>query len=133
MNGRFLYIVCLLTAIISYEDSESLLKRMEYYKKIKEFSNNTMDYMYDSNKGIYIVSNDNISALQKTLLVPKEYSMCPYYLFPFKFEIMESLNKVYDLDKTLGIDQKFALYILTYYIMYENFAYKEKIREYILV
>lgn len=124
-------ILLLLTNILSYEDNEGRVKRYKFYKDIQKFSNNTMTVGVDPFNGLYCQANEFISNSQKTLKVPKDHAMCPYYIFPFKFEIVEFLNSIKGLTDTIGREQKFSVFVLVYNILYHLYANKEFLKEYI--
>jgi hypothetical protein len=105
---------------------------MNFYKLISKYSDNKIKVGVTPNKDLACISNDYLDYSENILNVPKELSLCPYYLFPFKYEIIEFLKAVDDLKDTIGKDQKFSLYILTYYLLYFMYAPKKSIDNYIL-
>jgi hypothetical protein len=130
---RKIVIVFLLIAIATcYEDSETLAKRIRFYKHIKQYSNNTMDVEYQPDKGLSCIANDYLEPGQRILMVPKSQALCPYFMFPFKFELIEALHTVPGLNQTLGHEQKFSVFLLTYYLMYFLFGQKAEIGQYII-
>ncbi len=116
----------------SFENNESLKRRLNFYSKIQQYSNNTMRVGQDKEKGLYCVANDYIPNGAKTIRVPKKLSICPYYIFPFKHEIIAALAKIRGLKETLGVEQRFSVYVLIYYIMYLKVAPRNTVKEYIL-
>lgn len=124
-------IVCNFSSVVAYEDSEGLTKRYKFYQGIKTFSNQTMTVAVDSFNGLYCKAQEFISRGERTLYVPKNHAMCPYYIFPFKFEIIEFLHQVKGLNETLGREQKFSVFVLTYNILYQLHADKKFVQEYL--
>lgn len=114
-----------------YEDKESLLKRYQLSKQIFKFSNNTIKLTVSQNEGISCQANDYIQNKQKLITIPKNLTLCPYYLFPFKFEIISYLLEIPMLKESLNSDQKVSVYVLTYYLLYYMYADKEKIKNYL--
>jgi len=115
----------------SYEDQDVLKKRFAFYKNIENYSNNTIRVDYDKDKGLYCVAKDYLDYGSLSMKIPREFSICPYYLFPFKYEIMDAMNRIEGFNSTIGTDQLFSVYLLTYYIMYLKRAPKKQIEEYI--
>jgi hypothetical protein len=127
-----LTILLFIVTVYSFEDKETLAKRFKFYKNIKKFSNNTMDVSIDSEKGLSCIANNYIELGTQVLQVPKQYTICSYYMFPFKFEIAEILNIVPGLKESIGIEQKYNFYLATYYLLYYLYAPKETIKQYII-
>jgi hypothetical protein len=127
----FLIVALLVVSIASYEDSETLAKRIKFYKNIKKYSNNTMDVGYDPVMGLTCIANDYLEVGQKVLQIPKSQTMCPYFMYPFKFEIIDALYHVPNLNSTIGIEQKFTVFVLTYYLLYHLYAPKDEIKQFI--
>lgn len=121
----------LISTIIAFEDKASLSRRLNFYKDIKKFSNNTITVGYSPEKGLFCVANDFIEYARTTLRIPKSLSLCPYYLFPFKYEIVSILKEMEWLKNTVGQQQKFSVYVLTYYILYFTSGLKEDVKHYI--
>lgn len=115
----------------TYEDQEGRVKRFKFYQDIRKFSNYTMTVGVDPFNGLYCQADSFIPAGGKTLRVPKDHAMCPYYIFPFKFEIVEFLHAVKGLDNSIGKEQKFSVFVLVYNILYQLYANKVFLKEYI--
>jgi len=110
-----------------------LNERLNFYKHINKFSNDYLSAQVDPLKGIYTVANKKIVKSQKLLKVPMHFSMCPTYLFPFKFEIMNIITKIPWLTNNLGqTSSTLSIWVLTFYVMYERHADKKKVKEYII-
>lgn len=124
-------VIFLLSACSCFENKDYLARRMAFYSKLSKYSNGTMRVGHDQYKGLYCVANEHIEPGQMTIKTPKELSLCPYSMFPFKFEITEALDKVPGLISTIGIEQKYGVYLATYYLMYYKSAPKEAISRYI--
>lgn len=118
-------ILCLLT--YAYEDKETFTKRYSFYNDILHYSNHKMIVGADQNKGLACVANDFIAERQETLRVPKNLAICPYYLFPFKYEISSWLGEIPSVIESYGKEQKFGVFVLTYYVLYLTKAPKEEI------
>jgi hypothetical protein len=78
------------------------------------------------------MTDDFLLERQILMKVPKKYTLCSSYLFPFKFEILKFLMDIPDIKERIGKDQKVTIYLLTYYLLYFMYAPKEKIKNYIL-
>jgi hypothetical protein len=126
----FIFLHCLYLSLC-FEDHTSLKKRIAFYQKISHFSNNTISPGYSSDTGIGCIANTYLRELETVLIVPKSLSICPYYIFPFKFEIQQYIQEIKGMNETTRSDQKLAVYILTYYILYFKFGEKEYIKNYI--
>ena len=126
-----LFLLSSFLLVNSYEDSEGLAKRFNFYQGIKTFSNNTLTVAVDSYNGLYCQAQDYINRGDKTLYVPKNHAMCPYYIFPFKFEIVDILHKIKGIDDSIGKEQKFSVFVLTYNILYQLHADKKQVSDYI--
>jgi len=126
-----LILLCMIPKTKSFEDQEEFQKRFKFYSKIQQYSNNTIKVGNDPEAGLTCIANDYIPYAKLTLQVPKKLSICPYYIFPFKYEIISALQKVQGLNETLGTEQRFPVYLLTYYLMYLKSGLKDKINQYI--
>lgn len=127
----FAILILFLYSTNCYEDKESLLKRYKLSKKISKFSNNTIKLTVSQSNGISCQANDYIQNLQKLITIPKNLTLCAYYLFPFKYEIISYLFEIPMLKESLNSDQKLSVYLLSYYLLYYMYADKEKIRNYL--
>lgn len=114
------------------EDAEEVRKRVKFYAKISEISNNTIIVGASSSKGLSCVANDDIEYGSKIMQVSREMSLNPYDLFPFKYEFVNFLQEIPRINNTLGQEQKFSVFLLTYYLLYYMYAPKEAIRNYII-
>ena len=121
----------ILLIINCYDDISLLERRLKYYSNIDKLSNNTMHASYDLNNGLICVANEDVNAGGKILNIPINKTLCPYFLFPFKFDIIEALNSIPHLVSTIGKEQKFGVYVLTYYLLYIMSGPKELIKNYI--
>jgi hypothetical protein len=124
-----LSLVCLKS--YCYEDRESLLKRYHLSKEIEKYSNNTLKLILSQNDGISCLANENISEDQKLMRVPKNLTLCAYYLFPFKYEILSYIMELPGSKNLINKYQTVSIYLLSYYILYYMYADKNKIKEYI--
>lgn len=126
-----LVLLAIIPSAFTFEKDDSLKRRLNFYSKIQQYSNNTMRVGQDPEKGLYCVANDYIETGSMTLRVPKKLSLCPYYIFPFKHEIIAALGKIPGLNQTLGMEQRYSVYVLAYYIMYLKAAPRNQVKEYI--
>lgn len=101
-----------------FEDSAHLRKRFEFYQIINKVSNGTMGVAYSKQGGLGCVANTDIPLGQLTMRVHYTKSLCPYWLFPFKFEIVEALNGIPQIQQSVNTEQKFSVYVMTFYLMY---------------
>lgn len=139
LSNRKLIILTIFTIIASvvlptfscFESTETLKKRVNFYSKIQQYSNNTIKVGSDPDKGLYCLANDYIEYGRLTMKIPKKLSICPYYIFPFKYEINNALLAIPGLNQTIGVEQRYPVYVLTYYLMYIMDAPKKQIKEYI--
>jgi hypothetical protein len=115
-----------------FEDIPDIKKRMNFYKRIEEISNHTITVGFSQDKGLYCVALEDISSGQKTMRIPKNLTISPYYLFPFKFEIFNALNSIPIIKDSVGKEQKMGSYLLTFYVLYLMKADKKLIRQYII-
>ena len=134
---KFLILLLLTITLLSkgansYENPEELKKRLNFYSKIQQFSNNTIKVGSDPDHGLHCVANDYIEYGKLTMKIPKKLSLCPYFLFPFKYEIIDALNKVPGIIATIGQEQRFSVYVLIYYLMYFMNGPKDSMKEYII-
>jgi hypothetical protein len=125
-------ILSILPSSKSFEDKESFKKRLNFYSKIQQYSNNTIKVESKPDTGLSCIANDYIEYGRLTLRIPKKLSLCPYYIFPFKYEIFDSLLKIPGLNQTIGVEQRFPVYLLTYYILYAVYAPKKNVHEHII-
>ena len=132
---KMLYQVSIILLLVSFtychETKEEISKRYKFYSSIKERSSHKIAAGIDKEKGIYCKAIDHISANSLVLTTPMKESICPYYMFPFKFEIVKALYEVKGLDQSIGKEQKFSVYILVFNIMYNLYANKPFIKKYI--
>lgn len=135
-NAKILKILSLLFIIFNfaraYEDRVSISRRLNFYKNIKKYSDNTMTVGYSAEKGLFCVANDFIEYGKSTLQVPRTLSLSPFYLFPFKFEIVSYLKEIENLRNSIGLQQKFSVFVLTYYLLYFTSDSKEEVKNYII-
>jgi hypothetical protein len=122
----------ILTLVLSFEDEEDLFNRYKYYQKISKFSNDTVHVAYDKIGGLTCKMNKDVKGQTRVLEVPKNYSLCPYDLYPFKYELISALTSITFLKDSIGKEQKMPVYVLTYNIMYYMNADKSQIKQYIL-
>jgi hypothetical protein len=114
-----------------YEDKESLLKRFNISNQISKFSNNTIKLSVSQSEGISCLANDFIEFRKKLITVPKNYTLCSFYLFPFKYEILSYMLELPGLKETTKSNQKVSIFLLSYYLLYYLHAPKEEIKNYI--
>jgi len=126
-----IHIFFLFSLITSFEDKESLSKRINFYRDTRKYSNNAIIEGYSPEKGLFCVANDYLEYGQITFKIPRHLSMCGYYLFPFKFELVSYLREIKELEDTVGYEQKFSIYVLTYYLLYFSSDRKEEVKAYI--
>lgn len=131
MIKNFVVLLLLISATTQYEDIEGRTKRYKFYSDIRKFSNYTLDVAVDPYNGLYCQARDFIEIGQRTLRVPSSHAMCPYYIFPFKFELVEILESAPGLKESLGREQKFSVFLLTYNIMYQLHSNKKFLTEYL--
>jgi hypothetical protein len=105
--------------------------RHDYYKKITSFSNNTVTAGKDSSGDLGCFALDYISKDDSILKIPKQFSLCSYDLFPFKYELVSFLLDFPGMRETVGSEQKLSTYLLTYHLLYFLNAPKEELRNYI--
>ena len=129
----FISIIAIYLVIYSlcFEKKLDLIKRYNLYKTIKDVSNNNLNAEMHPNKGLYCKANNYIAAGSITSNIPIENSICPHYLFPFKFEIYSYLEAIPFLKQGIGKDQKLSVYVLVYYVLYYLYADKTYINNYI--
>jgi hypothetical protein len=131
----FLSILILCLCIVNnsncFEDKESFIKRLNYSRQISKYSNNKVKVGASLKKGLTCIADDYIEYGQQIMKVPKKYSLCSYYLFPFKYEILSILLDISGLRETIGKEQRLSVYLLSYYILYYMYAPKEEIKSYI--
>jgi hypothetical protein len=128
-----LFLYLLLNGItMSYEDKDSLYIRINLSKKISKYSNNTIKLGVSETKGLSTLANDFIDLGQPLLKIPKKYTLCPYYIFPFKYEILRFLLEIPGLKQSIKQDQKVTVFLLTYYLLYYIYAPKQEIKNYIV-
>ena len=128
----FFLTVCLFMITICFEEVSDIKRRIIFYKKIEVFSNNTITFGYSPDKGLHCIALKDISFGQRTIRVPKNLSITPYYIFPFKFEIFNALNSISLLRESVGKEQKLGSYLLTFYVLYLMRADKKLTRQYIM-
>lgn len=114
-----------------YEDKESLLKRFNISKQISIYSNNRIKLIGSQNEGISCFADDFIHEKQILINVPKNKTLCPYYLFPFKYEILDFLFELPGLKQTVKSTQQVSFFLLSYYLLYYMYAPKQEIKNYI--
>jgi hypothetical protein len=115
----------------SYEDKDSLYKRLNLSKQISKYSNNIIKIGVSETKGVSGLADEFIDAGHALLKIPKKYSLCTYYLFPFKYEILSYLLSIPGFKQPTQPDVKVNLFLLTYYLLYNEFASKQEIKNYI--
>lgn len=132
---RKLILILLFSSLLlnttAYEDKESIRKRVSFYKQIENYSNDLISATVDKEKGLYCKAKTFVSNNQKTLEVPMNQAICPHFLFPFKFEIVEMLNNIKNLTNTVGKEQKLSVFVLVYNILYQLYANKKFVKDYI--
>jgi hypothetical protein len=121
----------LLSFSYCYEDKEFLQKRFDISKQISKYSNNTIKLRVSQSEGISCLANEFIEDNQKLITVPKKFTLCSYYLFPFKYEILSYMLELPGLKDTIKSNQKVSMFLLSYYLLYSLNAPKEKIKNYI--
>lgn len=125
-----LIIISICKIVYSIDESSSLQKRYNRFLDIGIYSNHTLTLEKDKDVGLYCRANDYIVKGQTVLRIPKEMSICAYDIFPFKHDIVEILNNIPRFAGPIK-DQKVAFFVLVYQLMYQQYADKDAIREYI--
>jgi hypothetical protein len=133
MKSHFLItqIVLLICYVKAYEDKAGISKRINFYQLIKEFSGNKIAPEMDSIKGLFCKAIDHLYPGETVLKVPKKYGLCPYFLYPFKFEIIKFLSTINGLNDSIGKEQKYGVFVLVYELLYHMYANKEYVMKYI--
>ncbi len=117
---------------LSYETKASHDRRFNFFNKVSELSNNTLYVSNNTVGGLGLRTSIFTSPKQLAFKVPRNMTMSPYNNFPFKFEFIDFLLEIPDLQNTLGREQQVSVFVLTYYLMYYLYAPKDKIRQYII-
>jgi len=127
MKLFILFMLCLYN-VIKAQFNETLqefnTKREEFYSQIINISNGKLKMENLPGKGLSAISLKDIEKKEILLEVPREFTICNMNLFPFKYEIYEALNQLPDR-------QLFGHLLLIYQLLYDFYAPKEEIREYI--
>jgi hypothetical protein len=128
----FIFSLYLSTFISSFESQDSFQKRVKFYEKINQFSENRIKLGISQEKGLSCIANDYIESGRKILTIPKKFTLCSFDIFPFKYEITAILQTYTGYTNLIGIkEDEISLYLLTYHLAYYLFAPKEEIKKYI--
>jgi hypothetical protein len=127
-----LYLLISFSFSYCFEEIESLHKRINFSKQVSKISNNTIKLYASQSDGLSCLTNDFLQEYQKLMKIPKKYTLCSSYLFPFKFEILKFLMNIPDIKERIGKDQNVTIYLLTYYLLYYMYAPKAQIKNYII-
>jgi hypothetical protein len=122
IKRKILLLIYIFNLFISINAIDTLInfhKRIKFASKLKKISNNKMTFSYNKISGIYCLANDFIKKGSYLYDIPKSLTINPYYLFPYKFEIMDILLKLNTIQNSLEKDQKLATYLLVFqYLIY---------------
>lgn len=131
----YLFYFCLFLIITlskCFEDKKSLIERYNLSKQISKYSNNKIKISASQTQGISCFANDFIKHQQILISIPKNLTLCPYYLFPFKYELISYILETPGIKDMLKSKRKLSFYLLSYYLLFQLFAPKEKIKKYII-
>lgn len=135
MNNKILMILIIIMFltknILSFETKEEIKNRFDFYKDIYRNSNKKMSSASDKYKGLHCKAEDYIKKGEVLIEVHKKYSICPFELFPFKFEITDAIRSIKGMEDTLGKQQKVGIYVLVFHLMYHLYGNKEYIKNYV--
>lgn len=140
MKNKVFVIFIILVLVKLYISSQNIkniheTNRINYYNKISFFSNNFLKIKQKPNINnqhqLACFANENIKASEVILKIPKKFSICPYNLFPFKFELTSYLLEIPGMKETIGQHPKLGIFLNTYYVLYYLYAPKEEIKKYI--
>lgn len=126
-------LICFLVIFLTfcYEDKHSLMTRYNLSKQIFKYSSNKIKLSVSQTDGISCFANDFINYQQSLITIPKNLTLCAYYLFPFKYEILAYILEspgVKDITKS----DKLSMYLLSYYLLYYMNAKKEEVKKYLI-
>ena len=124
-------IFCLFSFIYSFETQEALQKRFDFYKQARKFSDNSIKVSYTKQNGLTCEALDYKKPGDLNFKIPRELTLCAYYLFPFKFELASYLKEIPFLAEAFGQRTLYSVYLLTYNIMFLSSEYKEEVNQYI--
>ena len=131
-NDKLIFVlisILLTSSYFCFEDPETLNRREEYYSNIGNFSNNLITLGKSSSKGLSCIAKSRINSKDEIFRVKREFSVCSFDLFPFKYEISEALNKYPSISQSLN---KISNILLTYYLTYLLHADKELVKDFII-
>jgi hypothetical protein len=108
----------------------------------KQFNGNNTDliskgkikFAYSETEGTYCKAAKNISAKEFIFNVPKEFIVCGFDIYPFKFELKDVIYPYLAQKYRNNVNEtktKTALYLFAYSLLYHRYANKEKIEAYL--
>jgi hypothetical protein len=137
MKNKFfiIFISLLVTTLCTNSQSIHENNRENYYNKISFFSNNHLIAKQkpgiNNQHELGCFASENIQLGEVIIKIPKKFSICPYNLFPFKYELISYLLEIPGMKESVGQNQKLSIFLNTYYILYYLYAPKEEIKSYI--
>src|SRR5689334_20048323 len=90
--------ICILSSIlcedtyIYRETEETIRKRAEFNRNYTQLiTGGKVAFEYDEIKGTHCVAKEDIEKKEFAFKVPKEFTICSFEMFPYKFEIKEAM------------------------------------------
>jgi hypothetical protein len=133
-SGLFRIFTVITTFIIVYNQPH-ITKLLEYYNKhFNKFTGGKLHLEYNNNKGFQCITDEDIYKRNFIFKIPKEYVVCAFELFPFKFELKEVLQNYFNHKKDFSDikadpNSKIIAYLFAYQLMYMDYSNKTYIEE----
>jgi len=109
-------------------------QELKYFQTQLKKNNNNQNVRIASNKentDYFCIANTKISTGTPIFSLPKEQAICAYNLFPFKYEIVQTLMQI--KKDTGSLDNALiSQLVLTYYVLYLKNEEKYKINKFII-
>jgi hypothetical protein len=105
--------------------------RLNFYRKrADKISSGKIDFAFNTEKGVHALANKDLKINEVALKIPREYILCDFDMFPFKFELKEGLMSYFNKIKFLPLMEGTPTNILfAFYLMFLNYNKKEEIFE----
>lgn len=101
--------------------------------KVKEYSKDKIHIEYSEDKGVYCKANEDLFKNQFTFDIPSDYIICGFDLFPFKIELNDIIQRIYNskYGKEGEIRDSYkprhAIHLFTLYLIYLDYKDKSEI------
>jgi hypothetical protein len=121
---------------LQYEDTrEMALKRLQFGQNNTErVSRGKVNFEFTDSNGVYCKANSNLYEKEFAFKIPKEFIICSFDIFPFKFELQEAimgfLKKKY-LNANSDTKTRGPMYLFAFHMMFIKYENKSLVFDYL--